>query len=368
MALIKKETGVPEVTSASVAERAAVQRKRARTLAKQQQIAERIASATAQLASGITEAASAVEELKKSVEQIAAGAEEASGAAQECLSAFKQVANLIRKQMQNAESSVTKIESAQALIGKVSGLIESMVKSVILAAERQSESVKKVSELERQSANIGEIVKAVAKIADQTNLLALNAAIEAARAGKHGKGFAVVADEVRKLSEKTKAVSEQFMKEVENLSAKVSGEIYRALDELSRGKFLEKFEELRLSVSKISETLVTVSDSVAEVFNRVKAQHEEISSLVTALLGEIQFQDVLRQRFEKVCEGLNKLAEYNSTLLRYLKGEDVKLMDVEELIEELYQRYVMHSQREVHNKVFDRGNQVLEEGPKVELF
>ena len=52
-----------------------------------------------------------------------------------------------------------------------------------------------VSELEKQAANIGDIVKAVARIADQTNLLALNAAIEAARAGKHGKGFAVVADE-----------------------------------------------------------------------------------------------------------------------------------------------------------------------------
>jgi methyl-accepting chemotaxis protein len=45
-------------------------------------------------------------------------------------------------------------------------------------------------ELEKQAANIGDIVKAVARIADQTNLLALNAAIEAARAGKHGKGLA----------------------------------------------------------------------------------------------------------------------------------------------------------------------------------
>ena len=43
-----------------------------------------------------------------------------------------------------------------------------------------------VSELETQAANIGDVVKDVARIADQTDLLALNAAIEAARAGKHG--------------------------------------------------------------------------------------------------------------------------------------------------------------------------------------
>ena len=57
------------------------------------------------------------------------------------------------------------------------------VNNVVVAAERQAESVKMVAALERQAANIGDIVKAVARIADQTNLLALNAAIEAARAG-----------------------------------------------------------------------------------------------------------------------------------------------------------------------------------------
>ncbi|OYU67218.1 MAG: hypothetical protein CFE45_43650, partial [Burkholderiales bacterium PBB5] len=56
-------------------------RKRARTLAKQQQAAERVASASSQLAAGINEAASAAEELKRAADQIASGAEEASGAA-----------------------------------------------------------------------------------------------------------------------------------------------------------------------------------------------------------------------------------------------------------------------------------------------
>ena len=57
MALVKKasttETTKTVTTSAKEAE---AQRKRARTLAKQQQIAERIAAATSQLASGIAEA------------------------------------------------------------------------------------------------------------------------------------------------------------------------------------------------------------------------------------------------------------------------------------------------------------------------
>jgi methyl-accepting chemotaxis protein len=78
-----------------------------------------------------------------------------------------------------------------------------------------------VAELERQAANIGDIVKAVARIADQTNLLALNAAIEAARAGQHGKGFAVVADEVRTLAE----TSEKSAKQIQDLVGQIQGEV-----------------------------------------------------------------------------------------------------------------------------------------------
>lgn len=88
---------VPDGKSSAVAaHEAEAQRKMARTMAKQQQAAERIAAATGQLSAGINEAASASEELKRSSDQIATGAEEASGAAQESLAAIKQVSVAIK--------------------------------------------------------------------------------------------------------------------------------------------------------------------------------------------------------------------------------------------------------------------------------
>ena len=131
MALIRKSSPTPVSTasdsgksSASASREADVQRKRARTLGKQQQAAERIAAATSQLSSGINEASSAAELLKGAASQIASGAEIASGAAQESMAAFKLVIGAIALQLQNADISQTKAEASQTLVAKTSADIE----------------------------------------------------------------------------------------------------------------------------------------------------------------------------------------------------------------------------------------------------
>jgi methyl-accepting chemotaxis protein len=118
-------------SSSSAARDAEVQRKRARTLAKQQQAAERIAAATGQMSSGIAEASSAAEELKRASDQIATGAEEASGAAQESLAAFKQVEASITRQLKNSDLCRTKAEASQALVGSTSTDVAATIEQVL---------------------------------------------------------------------------------------------------------------------------------------------------------------------------------------------------------------------------------------------
>jgi len=208
------------------AAQADVQRRRVRTFARQQKIAERVAAATTQMASGISESSAAAEELRKSMELIATGAEEASGASQQCLSAVTDVAAGILQSTEKAEFSRRKSEALQGMLAELNTQIGASVTNIETGADRQLASVQMVGELEKQAASIGEIVKAVARIADQTNLLALNAAIEAARAGQHGKGFAVVADEVRTLAE----TSEKSARDIQELVGQIQGEVKTIAD------------------------------------------------------------------------------------------------------------------------------------------
>jgi len=297
MALVKKVqlAAVAESGKAAVpnSREADAQRKRARTLAKQQQVAERIAAATGQLSSGINEAASAADQLRRSSDQIASGAEEASSAAQQSLAGFKQVMQAIARQLANASSSQTRSESVQNLIQRTGDDINRLISNVAVAAQRQTASVAMVAELEKQAATIGEIVKAVMRIADQTNLLALNAAIEAARAGKHGKGFAVVADEVRTLAE----TSEKSAKQIQDLVGQIQQEVKAIADginksaatvesEVEKGKTItSQLEQIRLDVVEVVAGVRDIANGATQS-NEAAAQAVKGSEEVAAAAEE----------------------------------------------------------------------------------
>jgi methyl-accepting chemotaxis protein len=332
MALVRK-TAVQATSafegkiSAVTAREAEAQRKKARTLAKQQQAAERIAAATGQLASGIAEASSAAEELKRASDQIATGAEEASSAAQESLTAFQQVGVSITRQLQNAELSGSKGEACQTLIVRTSADVAGLITNIATAAHRQLASVRMVSELETQAANIGDIVKAVARIADQTNLLALNAAIEAARAGKHGKGFAVVADEVRTLAETSeksaKQIQElvgQIQQEVKNIAGGINTSAKTMEDEVEKSKIVTvQLEQIRLDAIEIVKGIAEISANAAQSnvasqqalkgSQNIAAAAEEQSSAAEESGKTVAEQTQALAECEQAAQALSELAE-----------------------------------------------------------
>jgi methyl-accepting chemotaxis protein len=339
MAIVRKNSSVAASAfsddsskpSGQSAREAEILRKRARTMGKQQQAAERIAAATGQLSSGINQAAAAAEELKAAADQIAAGAEIASGAAQESTAAFRLVVDSIARQLVSADASQAKAEMSEALVARTSADVGTLVNSVTIAGQRQLASVAMVVELEKQAANIGDIVKAVARIADQTNLLALNAAIEAARAGKHGKGFAVVADEVRTLAE----TSEKSAKQIQDLVGQIQQDVKLIAEgintsaksieaEIDKGAIItSQFEQIRTNLTEvvrgISEIAVAAKQSDAAAAEALKGS-EEISA------AAVEQSAAAEETAKAVAEQSQALAESETTTESLAEmAEDLKM-------------------------------------------
>lgn len=292
------------------------QRRQARTFARQQAAAEQIASATTELATGVAEATSASEELKRAMEEIAAGAEEASSAAGVSLRAVREIAAILVTSREAAVISVDKTEALQQLVGTTREQIVNSIAAIARAAARQENSVKIAHELENQASTIGEIVKAVARIADQTNLLALNAAIEAARAGEHGKGFAVVADQVRTLAE----TSEKSARDIQDLIGKIQEEVQVIAEGIKQSADTARAEVER--GERVNQQLVRVRDDMATIVEGgrdIAAQARESE----AAAGEAQ------RGAEDISNSSNSQAAACEEILSTLDQQNVALSESE---------------------------------------
>lgn len=250
------------------AKKIAMEKVRARTLAKQQQISERIATAAEQLSSGIQEGSSASEELMRSMQQIASGAEESSSASEESKATITQIEKAAQINATFARSTLEKVFLLRDLSTSTARDIALLLEGVESASDVAITTAELMKELEKQSDEIGNIVQSVVRIADQTNLLALNAAIEAARAGEHGRGFAIVADEVRNLA----YTSETSANRIKDVVAEIQSEVRKVVQEITIIGKTAKEEAEKGKV--IAETLKKIT-SAMETFADVSKQTEK---------------------------------------------------------------------------------------------
>ncbi|GAB3360035.1 methyl-accepting chemotaxis protein [Giesbergeria sinuosa] len=202
-----------------------------------------------------------------------------------------------------------------------------LTNNVSISAQRQGASVTQVAELEKQAANIGDIVKAVARIADQTNLLALNAAIEAARAGQHGKGFAVVADEVRTLAE----TSEKSAKQIQGLVGQIQQEVKVIADgigqsaktvegEVEKGKTItQQLDEVRHTMAELVQGITDIASGAAQAATATRqavkgsediaAAAEQQTAASEEAAKTVAEQTQALNESEQAAAGLSELAE-----------------------------------------------------------
>ena len=236
--------------------------------------------------------------------------------------------------------------------------------------EQSKDNLDRLQSLSDEIEQIRPLVNDIADIADRTKLLALNATIEAARAGEAGRGFSVVASEVKMLSDQTNKAAREISDRINQVAGQAMVETTNARKKTAGNLDSQKVTSLANNLSSIEERFKTASLHLEEIIYHIDLANKIIVEEVSVVLGELQFQDVLRQRVDHVNNGLEFLAGFAQKTQLWLEGSEVcQNQRLNEHLDELKEKYVMQTQRDTHDKVLGiKTSAIGDSNLKIELF
>ncbi|PTQ17000.1 methyl-accepting chemotaxis protein [Vibrio splendidus] len=247
-----------------------------------------------QLNSEMINISSAVDQLASSTSEIAASANHAS-----------QVAN---QATENVAMGLKEVDKTLHEIGS--------------ADESMQVSSQKVTDLHKESMNIGAILEVIKGVSEQTNLLALNAAIEAARAGEQGRGFAVVADEVRTLAKRTQDSASQ---------------IDELITSLQRGA-KDALESIKESHSTVSDAS-TQAQQASQNLHVINQHIQDLNQANSQIAVSVDEQDCLTKSLGENAQGANTIAQSNQESVSSISGAASDLTEVAHHLESQVNRF-----------------------------
>lgn len=219
--------------------------------------AEKVRAMVSQVYGSTTQLASAAEEMSVIMVETHRDTQQQQSETSQVVTAMNEMTATVQEVARNATEAASAASSADIASAEGKQVVISTMSAIESLSSEINEAANVISQLEKDSENIGTVLDVIKGIAEQTNLLALNAAIEAARAGEQGRGFAVVADEVRTLASRTQQSTQEIQEMIEKLQVGAQSAV-KVMDD-SRSKA----EDSVTQAAKAASSLETITNSVS---------------------------------------------------------------------------------------------------------
>ncbi len=271
--------------------------------------------------------------------------------------------------LQSAGSS----DSSERILGRIEDQLSGCRQHLVNLGEEQKQSsldaVAFQAKLAAETDSVLKVLDGVQQIARQTTMLSLNVSIEAARVGDLGKGFSVIAHEIRSLASEVQHLADNVHERVSGLMLSVGAD----LKEQSQ----KRQDTETLAMSKVTDALGLLTTNLVlllqhqrEVLCRVKSENEDIAQPILSMMGNIQFQDIVRQQIEQIASMAQEVDAHIGDVRDSL-ATPATILQIDmltERLDRLSSSYVMRAQRNIHSTVLGNGGPAADPVDSIELF
>ncbi|PCI88245.1 MAG: hypothetical protein COB24_03910 [Hyphomicrobiales bacterium] len=204
---------------------------------------------------------------------------------------------------ENIQAVATAAEELSSSIDEIGSRVTESKNIVIGAVKTADDTNRKVNELAKAAANIGDVINLIQSIAEQTNLLALNATIEAARAGEAGRGFTVVAAEVKDLASQTAKATDEIKQHINTIQETTNDTVISIKDIFET---MNQVEDLSNSISVSVEEQGKATRLISENIQNVAGEADHISKNMKAVSSSAENANSSASNISNVSEDLSR--------------------------------------------------------------
>jgi methyl-accepting chemotaxis protein len=228
-----------------------------------------------------------------------------------------------------------------------------------LPAKMQSD-LTSVQAVVKEIKALGDMTSDVQAISLQSHLLAINAAIEANRAGASGAAFKVIADEMRKLAANSSAMAARINKGLSRARDLVETGLESTITDSSRQ--LADVSRATSSIHTLRDNFEGISQYYKTRFAIVTKHNQDLVVDIAAVLGHVQYQDVVRQAIERIRIAVERR---NGALRGALDGSAAPDRGLPQQLELILEDYRTEENKHRHST---RQGHAAGDPPKIELF
>lgn len=173
---------------------------------------------------------------------------------------------------------------------------------------------------------LGYLVDTIKEISFQTDILAVNAAIQAAHAGEKGLGFKIVADEVRKLAVNSNHAAEMIEKGLADANETIrEGLKFKFLEDAMQQ--MEEMANVVDSVKTLEQNHEDMQQYYKTLFAVINQNNVKLARDISEILSGIQYQDIVRQRIERMKDTMNRRNELFKVFIDELENTSGLITD-----------------------------------------